>query len=110
MLAQFPELLLPGDDRTPYSRLLLIKREKGVPIEKDNCDVYYLDHLFVDQSGIPTLVEVKRRSDTRNHRESVAQMLDYAANGVVTWGVSQLREEFEKTCKDTGSDPAGTLG
>ena len=109
MLAQFPELLLPGDDRTPYSKLLLIKREKGVPTEKDGCNVYYLDHLFVDQSGIPTLVEVKRKSDPRNRRESVAQMLDYAANGVVTWGISQLREEFEKTCRETGNDPETTL-
>ena len=109
MLAQFPELLLPGDDRTPYSKLLLIKREKGVPTKKDGCDVYYLDHLFVDQSGVPTLVEVKRKSDPRNRRESVAQMLDYAANGVVTWGIAQLREEFEKTCRDAGNDPANTL-
>src|SRR4051794_12230288 len=35
-----------------------------------------LDHLFVDQEGVPTLVEVKRSSDTRARREVVAQMLD----------------------------------
>ena len=29
----------------------------------------------------PTLVEVKRSSDTRIRREVVGQMLDYAANG-----------------------------
>lgn len=31
MLAKFPELLLTGDDRTPYSGLLLLSRELGVP-------------------------------------------------------------------------------
>ncbi|MEN6517569.1 MAG: hypothetical protein ABFC38_05180 [Methanospirillum sp.] len=110
MLAQFPELLLTGDDRTPYSKLLLIKREKGIPIEKDCSDVFSLDHLFIDQSGVPTLVEVKRRSDTRNRRELVAQMLDYAANGVVTWGGSRIREEFEETCRENGKDPEAILG
>jgi len=109
MLAQYPDLLLPGDDRTPYSKLLLIKREKGVPIEQDSCDVYYLDHLFVDQSGVPTLVEVKRRSDTRNRRESVAQMLDYAANGIANWGIETLRKNFEDTCAEDRKDPGATL-
>ncbi|WP_089336932.1 hypothetical protein [Blastococcus mobilis] len=44
-----------------------------------------LDHLFLDQSGVPVLVEVKRASDTRARRKVVAQMLDYAANGVAMW-------------------------
>jgi hypothetical protein len=34
----------------------------------------------VDEAGVPTLVEVKRSSDTRARREVVARMLDYAAN------------------------------
>jgi hypothetical protein len=33
-----------------------------------------------DQNAVPTLVEVKRSSDTRIRREVVGQMLDYAAN------------------------------
>jgi hypothetical protein len=43
---------------------------------------------------VPTLVEVKRRADTRIRREVVGQMLDYAANGVVYWPLEQLRELF----------------
>jgi len=39
-----------------------------------------LDHLFLDEAGVPTLVEVKRSSDTRARREMVAQMLDYFNN------------------------------
>jgi hypothetical protein len=36
--------------------------------------------LIIDQHAIPTLVEVKRSTDTRIRREVVSQMLDYAAN------------------------------
>jgi hypothetical protein len=35
------------------------------------------------KTPVPTLLEVKRSSDTRIRREVVGQMLDYAANGVV---------------------------
>lgn len=37
-----------------------------------------MDHLFVDQDAIPTLVEVKRSSDTRIRREVVGQLLEYS--------------------------------
>jgi hypothetical protein len=60
---------------------------------------------FVDQDGIPTLVEVKRQSDTRLRREVVGQMLDYAANAVVYWPVEQLRAEFEQSCAANGTNP-----
>jgi hypothetical protein len=58
-----------------------------------------LDHLFVDQDGIPTLVEVKRSTDTRIRREVVGQMLDYAANAVAYWPVETIRSQFERTCE-----------
>ncbi|WP_440950751.1 hypothetical protein [Methanosphaerula subterraneus] len=109
MLAKFPELLLTGDDRTPYSGLLLLTREQDVPIEAGGSRVYSLDHLFVDQDGVPTLVEVKRRSDTRNRRELVAQMLDYASNGLACWNVEDLRRNFEQTCREIDKEPAGVL-
>ncbi|HIH03828.1 MAG TPA: hypothetical protein HA263_08280 [Methanoregulaceae archaeon] len=109
LLARFPELLLTSDDRTPYSGLLLIAREQGVPIEAGGGNVYALDHLFLDQNGIPTLVEVKRRSDTRNRRELVAQMLDYASNDLACWGVEDLRQNFERTCTTDNRDPVFVL-
>jgi len=37
----------------------------------------------LDQDAIPTIVEVKRSTDTRIRREVVGQMLGYAANAVV---------------------------
>ncbi len=53
------------------------------------------DHLFLDQDAIPTIVEVKRSTDTRIRREVVGQMLEYAANAVVHWSIDRLRAEFE---------------
>lgn len=64
-----------------------------------------LDHLFLDQDGVPTLVEVKRSSDTRLRREVVGQMLDYATNAVAYWPVEKLATEFEATCERSGIDP-----
>ena len=55
--------------------------------------------------GVPTLVEVKRQSDTRLRREVVGQMLDYAANTVVYSQLDQLREDFEEACTKNGTDP-----
>ena len=54
---------------------------------------------------MPTLVEVKRSSDTRIRREVVGQMLDYAANGVVYWPLEQLRELFARQCERDDDDP-----
>jgi hypothetical protein len=106
LLANFPELLggdrINGDARR---RWLLIKREKSVPAEEGGGGRWSLDHLFVDQDGVPTLVEVKRQSDTRLRREVVGQMLDYAANAVVYWPVEQLQAEFEDGCTKNGTNP-----
>jgi hypothetical protein len=54
-----------------------------------------VDHLFLDQDGVPTIVEVKRCSDSRIRREVVGQMLDYAANAVVYWPVEDIRARYE---------------
>ncbi len=43
---------------------------------------------------IPTLVEVKRSTDSRIRREVVGQMLDYAANAVMSPPVEEIRARF----------------
>jgi hypothetical protein len=65
-----------------------------------------LDHLFLNREGVPTLVEVKRSSNTQLRREVVAQMLDYAANASAQWTVDSLRTWFEAECERKGADPA----
>lgn len=110
LLAQYPSLLA-GNQINPNApcRWLLVKREAEVPGELDGSGRWSLDHLFLDQEGVPTLVEVKRSTDTRIRREVVGQMLDYAANGVKYWPVEKLRLHFEETCARAGEDPAMKL-
>jgi hypothetical protein len=82
--------MLDGSPR----RWLLISRELPVQSE-DAAASWYVDHLFLDQDGVPTLVEVKRSTDTRIRREVVGQMLDYAANAVARWSIDRLRVPFD---------------
>jgi hypothetical protein len=110
LLADFPALLA-GDqmDRNNPKRFLLISREQGIASEEGGSARWSLDHLFLDQEGIPTLVEVKRGTDSRIRREVVGQMLDYAANCVVYWPVEELRARFETRCAEDAEDPAETF-
>lgn len=93
LLVDYPDLL-PGDQIDPEDprRWLLVSREMGVPDDTDASGRWSLDHLFLDQDGIPTFVECKRADDTRIRREVVAQMLDYAANGIEYWSMDRLRQ------------------
>lgn len=110
LLARYPDLLA-GDqiDGDEPRRWLLVSREMAVPGEEDGAGRWSLDHLFLDQDAIPTLVEVKRSSDTRIRREVVGQMLDYAANAVMYWPVESIRSRFEKTCELQRMEPTSTL-
>src|SRR5436309_131671 len=78
LIAEHPEILA-DDEEGDRSGWVLVKREAGVADQIDGADRFSLDHLFLDRAGVPTLLEVKRSSDTRARREVVAQMLDYAA-------------------------------
>ncbi|MEU1707882.1 hypothetical protein ABZ478_21260 [Streptomyces sp. NPDC005706] len=103
LLARHPRVLDFGSlaNGQPL-RLVLVAREMGVPTSAESGPAYWLDHLFVDADGVPTLVEVKRASDTRIRREVVGQMLDYAANGARYWPGALLQRSFEETCAADG--------
>ncbi|MGW7402916.1 hypothetical protein ACWGI9_04080 [Streptomyces sp. NPDC054833] len=103
LLARHPRVLDFGtlSDGQPL-RLVLVAREMGVPTSAESGSVYRLDHLFVDADGVPTLVEVKRATDTRLRREVVGQMLDYAANAARYWPAALLQHSFEETCRADG--------
>jgi hypothetical protein len=110
LIARFPSLLA-GDqlDSTSPRRWVLLDREAALPDDEDAAGRWSVDHLFIDQDAIPTLVEVKRSSDTRIRREVIGQILDYAANAVVYWPVERLRGIFEARCTLAGRDPAAEL-
>lgn len=104
LLARFPDIM-PGELVDPDSprRWMLITREAGLAIGGIGAQRFSLDHLFLDQDGWPTLVEVKRASDTRGRREVVAQMLDYAAS-LRLWQPGQISEVFADRCRRDGID------
>ncbi|GAA0576854.1 hypothetical protein [Streptomyces crystallinus] len=111
LLAQHPRVLDFGSlaDGRPL-RLVLVGREMGVPTGAESAPAYWLDHLFVDADGVPTLVEVKRATDTRIRREVVGQMLDYAANAARYWPAALLQRSFEDTCAKDGRSPTEVYG
>lgn len=105
LLVDYPNLLAGEqiNDSNPR-RWLLISREMDVPTKEDSMGRWSADHLFLDQDAIPTIVEVKRSSDTRIRREVIGQMLDYAANAVVYWPVEKIKSKFEANCKENDPD------
>jgi hypothetical protein len=104
LLADHPDLL--SADGEPH-RWLLVAREFGIASEVDGSNRWSVDHLFLDELGTPTLVEVKRSTDTRIRREVVGQMLDYAANALSYWDLETIRARFEANLGDT--DPAEVI-
>lgn len=93
LLAQHPALL-PYEDMEPGNAgtgLLLVRRE--APVGGN-----FVDHLFLDQDAVPTLVEVKRADNTDVRRKVVGQMLDYAANAAGEWNAELLSEWLSERC------------
>lgn len=110
LLEKYPELLAGEQiNQSNPRRWLLISREVSIPDDELGGKNMYLDHLFLDQEGIPTLVEVKRSSDTRIRREVIGQMLDYAANAVVYWPIEEIRTRFELACEGRQEDVTAVI-
>lgn len=111
LIADHPELLdggqiSPGNPR----RWVLVAAEKGIAETSGTGARWAVDHLFVDQDAVPTLVEVKRGSSPEARRTVVGQMLEYAAHAARTWSAEELREAFGETAGKRGLDPDEALG
>jgi len=107
IIADHPELIVSVTESV--GDLVLVKREAGVPGGENEGDAFSLDHLFFDSDGVPTLIEVKRSSDTRIRREVVGQMLDYAAHAGPYWSVDTLKAMFVETWTALGEDPDAVI-
>jgi hypothetical protein len=81
----------------------------GLPSETNAADRWAVDHLFLDQDAVPTIIEAKRSSSSELRRTIVGQMLEYAANAVAYWPIDKLRATFEANCDQSGIDPAQNL-
>jgi len=110
LLERYPKLI-PGSQVNSDAprRWLLISREVGLPFEVEGSDRWSIDHLFLDQDAIPTIVEVKRSTDSRIRREVIGQVLDYAANAVVYWSIEKIRSRFETYCETKKIEPDKVL-
>lgn len=110
LLANYPGLVA-GDQVDPDDprRWLMVTRELGIASKEGGSDRWSADHLFLDHDGIPTIIEVKRAEDSRIRREVVGQMLDYAANALVSIPMEQIKTLFEERQRSEGKDPALSL-
>ena len=99
LLAESPALLA-GDDESGTRRLLLLGRTD---------DAVGPDYMFLDQEGIPTLVEVTRSADPEASRELVGQMIDYVANAVAYQDPAVLRAMLETRCRAEDRDVQDVL-
>ena len=101
LIANHPELLA-GEQMRPDNprRWILITREKGIAETVDTGHRWSIDHVYIDQDAVPTLVEAKRGSNTEIRRTIVGQLLEYAAHSTLTWGVEELRSIFERLNPD----------
>jgi len=110
LLTKFPNILVGSQmDSDEPRKWLLVTREMSLPSDEFEGGRWSVDHLFLDQDGIPTLVEIKRSSDTRLRREVVGQLLEYAANAVVYWPVERVMAEYERQCERRQADPDEVL-
>lgn len=98
-----PHLLARSMESGTLNKLFFIRQEINVKESEESGVYYYLDHLLVDEDGIPVLVEVKRSTDTRIKREVVGQMLDYASRAS-KWDINLIRQSFEDNNKDADSE------
>ncbi len=91
--------LLPTSQISPEKQLrwLLVKREMPVINPASGAPDWSIDFLLLDQEGVPTLVECKRRDDPRSKCEVIGQMIKYAANGLHYWTAAELHRHAQNT-------------
>ena len=110
LIAEHPDLVGGGRIRPDEPRRwILVTREQGVAEESGAGDRWAVDHLLIDQDAVPTLVEVKRGSNSQVRREVVGQLLEYAAHARRSWDADDLRRAFEERSDDPDAELAALL-
>lgn len=94
LLEKYPDLI-PGDQINPTKprRWILVGREISIPIVGGGLKP--IDHLFLDQDGIPTIVEVKRSENNELKRDVAAQILEYGTNLLLSMKVEDIKYRTE---------------
>lgn len=105
LIAEYPRVLgsdigSVDDDR----RWMLIDQQFRTPGLKR-----WIDLLFVDQDGIPAIVETKLASNPEIRRDVVGQIVQYGASIVANLKVVALQEAFSRRCDREGKNPEKEL-
>lgn len=103
ILADHPQLL-GGAQMATGVRFLLLRKEAPVRDGEFSGNRWSVDHLMIDQFARPTIIEVKRSSDTRLRREVIGQLLEYASNATAYWRRGELLQMAEMTHGDALED------
>lgn len=86
---KYPQII-PGKQIDPVSEdpphFVLLRREMPV-------GGWSLDHLFVDQKSILTLVETKLFQNPESRREVIGQIIEYAASAEESWAGGRVRQK-----------------
>ena len=100
LIAEYPRVL--GTDTGALDddlRWMLIDRQFRIPGTR-----FSVDLLFVDQNGIPTIVEVKLVTNREIRRDVVGQIFQYGAVVATTLNGQMLQEAFVRRCENGGKD------
>ena len=95
LIKKYPDLI-PGDqiDSEDPRKWLFIGEEVHFPTLGGG-DLR-LDLLFLDQDGIPTLVELKRSENNELNRDVASQILEYAANILLSMDTRSIRKMVDE--------------
>ena len=106
LLSDYPGLLA-GDQMDPDSprRWLLVATEAVIPGDESLAARWYADNLFLDQDGIPTIVEVKQSGNPELRRLVVGQVFEYATNFLAFRSVEWLQMKVIAEADTAGLDP-----
>lgn len=100
ILEQHPAVI-PGSQIDPAGedppRFALLRREMPV-------GGWSLDHLYVDQFGVLTLVETKLLQNPESRRDVVGQIIEYAANAKSEWASGKARQYASEFWSKRGKD------
>lgn len=100
LLQDYPGII-PGAQIDPSSddppRFALLRREMPV-------GGWSLDHLYVDQFGILTLIETKLLENPQSRRDVIGQIIEYAANAGVSWAGGNARQHATHFWNKEGKD------
>ena len=63
-----------------------------------------LDHLYVDQFGVLTLLETKLIQNPDSRRDVIGQIVEYAANASGEWALGMARQHASEYWSKRGRD------